>query len=197
MPKTYPPPQLRHIFDWLEQVRLRPSMFFSRLGQLENMVYGYYAGLAVHAIHEDVPEMTSHFSTWLRYRYRSWSLSLGWAHAITSHTKDEQAAAEHFFELVEAYRKLRPVVRARVRLTARQLPLERIEVVQYAPKPLHFVRYHFGSRVVNGRCLTAGPEARLKTTLAEARRWVEEHHAVRPEAWETDATSSRRRRGTR
>lgn len=161
---------------------------------LEYQVQGYCTALSAHAVDERVPSLR-HFSDWIRLK-REWS-TCGWASAIVE-------AAEHagrtplqlFFELIDEYRQLIPKQLAYVRLAPHHRPTgrhcvigfgqlvappRRINVLQYAPEPLHFLRFHFDD----------GPEDRhmlidngnVATSAAFARAWVEEEFQVEPTAW--------------
>jgi hypothetical protein len=172
-------PSMRNVFEWLDLVRARPSMFVGDLGLrcLENLTHGYQTALYAHHLDEGVPQMTSHFSSWLRLKKR-WSLSCGWAFAIEEHAKD--AAWETFFELIDEYRKLLPTVRCYAILE--QVP-RRIDVVQYSPEPLHFLRLHHPEGVEDQHILCInGKDA---TTVEEARREAENRFQIEANDWIT------------
>src|SRR5262245_35937231 len=148
----------RNVFSWLDHVRARPGMYLRdgcSLRDLETLLGGYYAGLGMHGIVEDVPQMSVHFRSWLYYR-TGWSCNCGWAFAIEQHhcPKDADKALATFFRLVDEYRQLRPVVLCTVRLARRHHPTgkrvrfgfdglmdkpRRVDVVRYRPEPLHFL----------------------------------------------------------
>ena len=165
------------------------------LRELESMIWGYYAALSVHRIVENVPEMTGHFSSWLRYRY-DWSLSAGWAFAITDYMKNENLL-DAFFRLVDDYRVLRPVVRASVTLGPSHGPTgkrrvygfdgrmekpDSVSIIQYAPEPLHFLRFRYGKRLVNDHVLTKG--VMESTTIRDAKAWVRDELQVKFNEWQ-------------
>ena len=112
MPQAMPS---KSVFSWLDGVRARPSMYIvdESLHDLENLLYGYYAGLGMHGVVENVPQMTYHFLDWLYWR-TSWSTSRGWANAITNNAR-KRRPLDVFFELVDRYRELRPVTLRSVR----------------------------------------------------------------------------------
>ncbi|MRG97836.1 hypothetical protein [Polyangium spumosum] len=195
--RLYERPVPRNVFDWLDQVRQRPGMWIQdrSLRELERLVYGYGIALGVHHVDEGVPEMGGHFSSWLRLRKR-WSMSLGWAHAITEHSKDQEPL-EVFFELIEKYRKLRPATLCYAGLAARHAPTGkrsvvghdrllppplRIEVVQYKPEPLHFLRFRYPEGHENGSILITG-RGEEATTEDDAKRWAEDEFQIDPAEW--------------
>ncbi|MFP2926779.1 hypothetical protein ACLESO_16585 [Pyxidicoccus sp. 3LG] len=186
----------RNVFEWLDEVRLRPSMYFATLRDLEMLLEGYSVATWVHSIDEGFTLDCRHFNTWLRFR-RGWSTACGWADAVTRNSRSEEEAAQMFFALVEEYRQLRPTVRARVRLKKHhratgarvvigfngRLEVPRvIEVVQYAPEPLFFLRFHYGARRVDEHVLH--DNGRDATSLRFAKRWVGEEFQVRLAEWE-------------
>jgi hypothetical protein len=99
----------RNVFHWLDQVRARPSLYLGdgSLKDPEFLLSGYYTALATHGVVEAVPDMNWHFLSWLYYR-TGWACSRGWAYAINSRHPGG-SALDAFFQLVEEYRRLRPV----------------------------------------------------------------------------------------
>ncbi len=186
----------RDVFEWLDLIRLRPSMFFGALMELEAMLYGYEVALDHQAVKTGARLRTRHFNSWLRWR-TGWSLSCGWARAITLHSQDEDDATRRFFALVDEFRQLRPTVRARVRLKKHHQPTGArrvigmdgrmevprvIEAVQYAPAPLFFLRMHYPEgRMDDSILVDNGREA---TSLTFAKRWVREELQVRRDEWD-------------
>jgi hypothetical protein len=197
-PRFYERSQAHDVFSWLDDVRQRPGMWLRERGlrDLEDLVWGYYAALHAHHLDEGVPEMTRHFSSWLRLR-TGWSLSVGWAKAIERHTSSSDSALERFFTLVDDYRKLRPTTICHALLTPRHSPTgtrclvgfgllmpppQKIDVVQYQHEPLHFLRFHYPEGPENGSVLITdrGNEA---TTADDARQWAQDEFQIQPEEW--------------
>jgi hypothetical protein len=187
----------QHIFDWLDRVRQRPGMWVGSLRDLEMLVWGYYAALAVHHVDEGVPSMSRHFSSWLMLKKRRWSLCLGWADAIEKHIRKGTDPLDVFFRLTDEYRKLRPVVRCYAVLGPAHLPTgkrcevgdgcsvsppNKIEVIQYQPEPLHFLRVHYTHGLKNEDVLYTGVGGSA-TTLAFAKQCAEAEFQVRPAEW--------------
>jgi hypothetical protein len=165
------------------------------LEDLQTLIGGYYAALSVHGLVEDVPSM-AHFSTWLRLK-TGWSMSCGWAYAIAEHSKPDTALAA-FFSLVEQFRTLVPAVLSSARLSERNRPTgkravigldgriarpDRVDVVQYAPEPIHFLRFHYATRIEDQHSLytSDGSDA---TTLDHAKEWVCDELCVDRSSWQ-------------
>ncbi len=186
------------IFTWLESVRARPEMCLREgveLADLETMVHGYYAGLSVHGLIEDVPQLTSHFRTWLYCKTR-WSTSCGWAYAIREHAQGKHPL-EVFFKYCDEYRRLVPQTLLTARLSAANAPtgkrvvigmkgrMERptqVQIVRYAPTLLHFLRFSYGRRRENSHILMRGTGSH-KTSVAFAKRWVADELQTRDSDW--------------
>jgi hypothetical protein len=167
------------------------------LKELESLVHGYYTGLSVHGIVETVPMMTGHFMTWLNC-HTMWSCSCGWAAAIEQSYPDRDKALAKFFEFVDEYRKLKPVVLRTVRLAARHEPTgnrvrigcntlmkkpRRVDVIRYQPEPLYFLRFHYPNRVVNGELLMTNA-GQYETSLHFAKQWARDELKIEFAAWE-------------
>lgn len=181
------------VFAWLDRVRARPGMYVdenSPVRGLEALIHGYYTALSVHGIVESVPAMTNHFSTWLRRR-TGWSLSRGWGAAIEENATRRDALAT-FFSYVDAYRRLVPVVVSTVTLGERHRPTgkrvkighdglidrpDAVDVVQYRPEPIHFLRFHYGTFVADQHTLYTSTGSD-ETTVADAQAWVEDELQV-------------------
>ena len=105
--------QDRNIFEWLDAVREKRAMYAQSLWDLENVIHGYYTALGIHRIGESVPQMTpGHFGVWLHEK-TAWSLNRGWARAIAENTEpDVEAVFQRFFESVDQFRTLKPIVTA-------------------------------------------------------------------------------------
>jgi len=102
--------ELSDVYDFLNEVRLRPSMWVRRssLQHLESMLTGYRVALGVHNIAEPFdfwnPGSQGHFSEWLWQRLGRHS-ALGWA--VEIEREAEQAgrpAMQVFFELLDEFR---------------------------------------------------------------------------------------------
>lgn len=187
------------VFEWLDRVRKRPGMYVDEKSKpvrlLEGLVHGYYTALWVHGIVEPVPAMNHHFSTWLRRR-TGWSMSCGWGVAIEEHTPVGEALST-FFAFVDAYRRLVPTVLSSVTLNERHTPTGRrskigldglidrpdvVEVVQYQPEPILFLRFHYGN-IVRVQDTLYRSDGSDETTLADAQEWVADELQVARHEW--------------
>ena len=190
----------RNVFDWLDNIRARPSMYLcdDSLRDLESIVLGYNAALSMHRTLEEVPAMNRHFLDWLHSR-TGWSCSCGWAHAIGSHHPAGDAAVAAFFRFLDEYRRLRPVRLCTVQLGLEHNPtgrrvvygldgrLEkpcRVDVFRYMPEPLHFLRLHYADRIEDGDLLMTGT-GEHRTDLDDAKRWVLDELQIDFGSWET------------
>ena len=113
----------RNVFAWLDDIRDKLGMYLRgrSLTELESLICGYYSGLWVHGIVENVPSMNRHFLTWLYSRTR-WSCCCGWAAAINARYPDRDEALAEFFKFADEYQQLEPTILCTVRLAARHKP---------------------------------------------------------------------------
>ena len=191
------PTDSQNVYGYLAAIQKRPSMYIGdeSLHELQDLILGYYAALYTHGIDEGVPELSSHFDSWLRLR-TGWSLSCGWARAIVDNSETRRSPLEVFFELVDVYRQLVPRTCCTVRLRPEHQPTGRrvvigldglmekpdvAELVQYEPEPLFFFRFRFGSKVRNQEVLLDnGTEA---TSIDFAIRWANEELNIGRDEW--------------
>jgi hypothetical protein len=139
--------------------------------------------------------MTNHFSTWL-YEQTGWSTACGWASAIVSNAR-ARSPLDVFFELVDDYRKLRPIILCSAKLGKRHTPtgkrvtigsegrMERptnVHIVRYAPTRLHFLRFTYRGRNINDWILMTG-QGSHKTSLRFAKQWLADELQTRDEDW--------------
>ena len=139
--------------------------------------------------------MTNHFSTWLYHETR-WSTSETIADAHPDNA-GARPPLDVFFELVDRYRKLRPVTLRSAKLGKRHTPtgkrvtvgfdgrIERpvkVEIVRYAPTRLHFLRFAYRGRTLNNWILlTTGGSP--ETSLRFAKQWMADELQTRDEDW--------------
>jgi len=187
-----------NVFGWLDEIQQRPGMYLgdtSRpLEDLQCLVHGYTAALCVHGVVENVPSM-AHFSTWLRHK-TGWSTSRGWAHALANHAKQDSTLAT-FFSLVAEFRELVPTTltavllselnqptgkRAKIGFDSRIPRPDKVDVVRYVPEPIHFLRFHYGPRLLDQHTLYTS-EGSDSTTVEVAKEWVHDEFSVKPSDW--------------
>jgi hypothetical protein len=191
--------QYRNVFDLLDHIRERTGMYLrdSSLKELETLLWGYYTALRTHGIVEDVPEMGLHFHNWLWNR-EGFPSAIGWGTVLDDKYSDRDTAIAKLFEYVDEYRKLNPVVLYTVRLTARHEPTgnrvqtglgglmekpRRVDIVRYRPEPIHFLRFHYHGRAVNGDLLMTR-SGEYATTARIAKEWVRDELRVEFTEWE-------------
>jgi hypothetical protein len=189
--------EAKSVFTWLDVIREKPGMYVRNgsLNDLETLIHGYYAGLHTHGLIELVPEMTGHFSSWL-YDQMRWSTSCGWASAIVSNA-GKRPPLDVFFEFVDEYRKLRPVVLCSAKLGKQHTPTGRravigmdgrierpmhVEIVRYAPTRLHFLRFAYRGRKLNNWILVTR-DGSHETSLRFAKQWMADELQTRSEDW--------------
>lgn len=105
--------ELRDVYDFLDQVRLRPGMWVrgSSLLHLSSLLHGYRVAMEVHGIEEDFPFWTpggqAPFDAWLCERNGRAS-SLLWAVEIEHEAEAAGTPAiELFFTLLDQFRAQR------------------------------------------------------------------------------------------
>ncbi|WP_395361943.1 hypothetical protein ACHGLA_19920 [Streptomyces sp. YH02] len=110
MTKPKPPNECENVYAFLNQVRLRPGMWFrgSSLAHLDSMLLGYRVAMAVHDAEEDfpfwAPDGDTPFDTWLNERNGRAS-SLRWSTQIEREAEATSIPAiELFFTLLDQFR---------------------------------------------------------------------------------------------
>jgi len=103
--------QLTDVYGFLEEVRLRPSMWVRgrSLLHLESMLFGYQAALGVHGIDENSDFSTGSlgpFARWVGEKLgMAYPSALGWAVEIERASEQAgQPALEMFFDLLDEFR---------------------------------------------------------------------------------------------
>ncbi len=186
----------QNIYDYLDLVRERPSMCVTSLEDLQSQVWGYRIALRHHEIDEQVPDMGRHFLYYVRDK-TGWGLSRGWAHAIAEHVEGLPNQLETFFSFVDSYRQLVPKTIATAILKDKHKPTgkrvlvgfdrlmekpHKIEVVQYSPEPLHFLRFHYDDRTENHDLLFNRDFTHV-TTIDDAKQWLNEEFGFEEKDW--------------
>lgn len=184
--------RLRSIYDLIDRIEQYTSMFIpdKSLESLLTYLNGYSTCLEVHRMVEvDVPDF-NHFGDWLNNHF-DWNLSYGWAKAINEHIDNENERLPKFFSLVVEFRKLQPEVVKSVTLGSKNMPTgkrylvgdgtlmdkpEKIEIIQYSPEQLFFLRFFYEAGSVNDK--------NLFISESDARSWVEDEFLVEPGSWE-------------
>lgn len=102
--------ELHDVYDFLDEVRLRPGMFVrgGSLQHLDSTLYGYRLAMGIHGIEEDFPfcepGAEPPFSRWLCQRNGEES-SLGWSTQIEREAEATGTPAiELFFSLLDQFR---------------------------------------------------------------------------------------------
>lgn len=100
----------RDVFDLLDEVRARPSMYIRfdvperRLEDLQYILFGYSMAIESHRIEECGRSFMRNFGHFIR-RVRGWSVSAGVVVAIRSNCAGEDEAWSMFWSLVDEYRE--------------------------------------------------------------------------------------------
>jgi hypothetical protein len=124
--------ELTDVYDFLEEVRLRPGMWIHRssLQHLNSILIGYRVALGIHDIAEPFdfwnPGTQGSFSEWLWQRLGRHS-ALGWATEIEREAERlGRPAMEMFFELLDEFRttdhqlRAQPETNIRIRAEVQQ-----------------------------------------------------------------------------
>ncbi|MFE0604105.1 hypothetical protein ACFW2T_19640 [Streptomyces sp. NPDC058892] len=92
------------VYDFLEQIRLRPSMWLpdGSLDHLQAMLLGYQIAVSVHSADEAFSFWK--FSQWIKERLGGSSASYGWAADIERNTPADSTPVAEFFRLLDQYR---------------------------------------------------------------------------------------------
>jgi hypothetical protein len=99
----------------LEVIREKPAMYLGErsLSALQHFLAGYGYALFVH----DVPhefQLPRDFHDWVAYRLHFFESTSGYRNMILKHVRDEAAALDRFFELLDKHRKRQPHIVATV-----------------------------------------------------------------------------------
>lgn len=100
------------VFDLLEQIEKRPSMFVGgapdeyagRLDEIETLLAGYAMAVRLHGLKEPLEDFQRAFSDYLQKRFK-WGLEVGFASAIRKASKDDKDAWRRFWVLTKDFRK--------------------------------------------------------------------------------------------
>ncbi|WP_328962366.1 hypothetical protein [Streptomyces virginiae] len=99
--------ELRDVYDFLEDVRLRPSMyaFDSSVMHLHSILFGFDLALQMHGNTGTPFDDQGAFRDWLRHQINGQYGSLIWGYAIELEAKDRgMPAMDLFFELLDKFR---------------------------------------------------------------------------------------------
>lgn len=161
----------QNLHKQLENIRLRPAMYFGSksLKALEGFIYGYHTALWIHKLDEEPYFSSTHFAEWLVYAHKfdSKCRIMGWSRYLLETAKNDEKAFDQFFELYEEFVKLKPVPKKSLQLIGIQkrsneyyelssgheqdpVPVS-IEVVQYAPTKLFYLKYYYQDGVTIDR----------------------------------------------
>jgi hypothetical protein len=186
-----------NIFEYLDLVRERPAMCVQSLDDLESQIWGYLTALRNHNIVEPVPSMGRHFLYYVRQK-TDWGVSRGWAYAITQHVDGLSKQLETFFTLADSYRQLTPKKVATAILSTNHNPTGKrrrtgfdglmekpciVDVIQYAPDPLHFLRFHYDDRIEDDDLLFDA-ELKHSTTVDDGKRWLNDEFGFESNGWQ-------------
>jgi hypothetical protein len=116
------------IYGVFDSIRARPGMWVpdKSLGTIELMTHAYGVALSVHNVTEPGLDFNQRFRNYLYRRFR-WSMSCGWARAITERSTNPDVAFDRFFNLLNQFRRFearaastsqRPRTKKRPRRTA-------------------------------------------------------------------------------
>ena len=159
----------KNIFDLINIIKERTSMFIpdKSIKSLFTYLAGYDSCLELHSIVEKGVPLFKHFGEWLKIKFK-WNLSYGWAHAITENIEKQQDPLKKFYFFVNEFRKLQPEIVLTVKspLNQKQITItqvkkdenlllspKNIQIIQYFPENLFFLRYLYTKKHEDGRDL--------------------------------------------
>jgi hypothetical protein len=187
----------RNIFDWLDVMRERPSMYVRSMIELQAMIHGYYNALQHHGITEKGPQLSQrHFGTWLREETR-WSVCSGWGYAFEQNKVAGQDVYESFFSFIDQYRRLVPMITASVTLSPKHQPTgkrcvigfdkrmdrpDKVDVINYYPTSLNHFRFHYANRYVDEGFLFL-QTGKQKTEHKDLFEWMYDEFDVERSEW--------------
>lgn len=96
----------RDLYSFLMDVRARPGMYVGApksVHVLESMIHGYQVALHQYEIDEFGRNFNRAFADFV-YQRTGWSMSCGWAFALSKHAESADRAFDLFFDLLEDYR---------------------------------------------------------------------------------------------
>ena len=94
------------LYSFLMKVKARPGMYVGdpkSLHILETMIHGYHVALLNYEIDEFGSNFNRAFAEFV-YRGKGWSMSCGWAVALSEHSRGADQAFDLFFSLLEEFR---------------------------------------------------------------------------------------------
>ncbi len=164
----------KNIFDLIDRIKERTSMFIpdKSIRSLSMFLAGYDSCLELHSIVEVRVPLFKHFGEWLKMKF-NWNLSYGWAHAITENVDRNQDPLNKFLSFVSEFRKLQPEVVSTIQGKIDENPsllIKKIQVIQYFPESLFFLRFCYVEKYDNGRDLFYSLEEAEKSVLKNKRK---------------------------
>lgn len=100
--------EMRDVYDFLEDVRLRPGLyaFQSSVLHLQSILFGFKVAVEMHGTTGAAPfDADGAFSEWLRQQINGQYGSLIWGYAIELEAKDRGVPPmDLFFELLDKFR---------------------------------------------------------------------------------------------
>jgi len=178
-------PQSLH--DQLNNIRMRPAMFFGSksLKALEGFMYGYDAALWIHKLNEEHYFSSEHFNQWLLHARKVDSICgiMGWPNYLLEVSENEEKAFDKFFDLYEEFAKLNQIPKKSLKLTGilkrskeyyklnpsrEEDPIPAyIELMQYSPAKMFFLKYHYEDGVVVDRAIWRTIKSAIESVIWE------------------------------
>ncbi|KKK41879.1 MAG: hypothetical protein Lokiarch_39300 [Candidatus Lokiarchaeum sp. GC14_75] len=164
----------KNIFDLIDIIKERTSMFIpdKSINSLSTYLAGYDSCLELHSIVEKGVPLFKHFGEWLKIKF-NWNLSYGWAQAIAENIEKQQDPLKKFYSFVNEFRKLQPEVVSTIQENADEHPslsLQKIQVIQYFPHNLFFLRFFYAEKHEDDRDLFYSIEEAEKSVSKNKRK---------------------------
>lgn len=104
---------INNIYDLIDAIRSRPVMYIgsNKISNMRTFLDGYEFSILVHNVEgKDVFPPFWYFHEWAMHKYKWRESTAGWNNIILKENgNDEEQALKVFFEMIDEFKKLRPI----------------------------------------------------------------------------------------